>query len=900
MPLASGHQPSGYKSGDRLGPYEIISAIGKGGMGEVWHARDPRLGREVAIKVSAQQFSDRFEREARAIAALNHSNICTLYDVGPNYLVLELIEGPTLADRIQQGPLPPEEAMAIARQIADALEAAHDKGIVHRDLKPANVKIRPDGSVKVLDFGLAKTAEAAEVTADSPTMLSIPGMIMGTAGYMSPEQARGQSVDKRADIWAFGVVLYEMLTGKALFQGETVSDILVELLGREPDLGALPGHIRPVVERCLRKDPRKRWQAIGDARIALEEAEALPERAEPSTVVEARRSLLPWAIAGALLLIAAATSLIAMRATRATSVSGDAPLMRFDADLGQDAIVSSTYSASLTTISPDGARLVYAARGPDGKQMLATRLLSQPGGALLSGTENGFDPFFSPDGQWIGFFADGKLKKTSVNGSAPVTLCDAEVPRGASWGEDGMIVAALTNTTGLFRVPASGGTPQQLTQTRGGEATHRWPQVLPGGQSVLFTSSHNLSNYENANIEILDYKSGQRTVIQQGGYFGRYVDSGHIVYMRQGVLFALRVEGSHLKPQGGPLPVLQDVASITTSGAGEFDASRNGIFVYRSGKAGPQIWSLVGLEESAGGSKMSLMLSKPGAYYTPRYSPDGKRLAMGIESGSGLDISVYDFQSDVLSRLTFNGLESFNPVWTLDGKHLAFYSRTGNSNGIAWVRSDGSGGVQPLIAGNTPAPYSLSPDGRRLAYYDENLKSQFETWILPLDLADPDHPKPGKPERFAPSQANQLHPAFSPDGRWIAYTSDESGSFEVYVRPFPETTAAGKWQISSGGGQVPVWSRDGKNLFFETLDNKIAVAGYTAKGDTFSASKPHIWFDKQIYAPTSDGNFDVAPDGRKIVTIMPQQSTGESGGAVHVTFLLNFFDELRRRAPVGK
>src|SRR5579863_3367830 len=905
MPSASGSKP-----GDRLGPYEIISAIGKGGMGEVWKARDPRLGREVAIKVSARQFSDRFEREARAIAALNHSNICTLYDVGPNYLVLELIEGPTLADRIQQGPLPLDEAIPIARQIADALEAAHDKGIVHRDLKPANVKIRPDGSVKVLDFGLAKTGEAAEVTADSPTLLSIPGMIMGTAGYMSPEQARGQNVDKRADIWAFGAVLYEMLAGRALFEGETVSDILVELLSKEPDLGALPAHIRPVVERCLRKDPRRRWQAIGDARIALEDAEAAPESAQlAGNVVEAKRSLLPWAVAGALLLVAAATSLIAVRATRARSGSGDAPLMRFDADLGKDAVVSSAYSASLTTISPDGARLVYAARGPNGKQMLATRLLSQPGGTVLSGTENGFDPFFSPDGQWIGFFADGKLKKTSVNGSAPVTLCDAEIPRGASWGGDGTIVAALTNTAGLFRVPASGGPPQQLTQTRGGEATHRWPQVLPGGQSVLFTSSHNLSNYETANIEILDYKSGQRTVIQQGGYFGRYLApaatstaSGHVVYMHEGVLFALPVSGSRLKAQGGALPVLQDVASTTTSGAGQFDASANGVFAYRSGKAGPQVWALATLEkleESAGGSKLSPLLGKPGAYYTPRFSPDGRKLALGIESGNGMDISVYDFQNDALSRLTFNGQQSYNPVWTFDGRHIAFYSRTGDTTRIGWVRSDGAGGVEPLVTGNEATPYSLSPDGRRLAYYAETAKSQYETWILPLDLTDPDHPKPGKPERFAPSQANQLHPAFSPDGRWMAYTSDESGSFEVYVRPFPQTTAGGKWQISFGG-QVPVWSQDGRNLFFETLDNRIAVAGYTVKGDTFLASKPVIWSDKQIYAPTSDANLDVAPDGRKIAAMMPQQATGESDGAVHVTFLLNFFDELRRRVPVGK
>jgi Tol biopolymer transport system component/tRNA A-37 threonylcarbamoyl transferase component Bud32 len=886
-------------SGDRLGPFEIVSSIGKGGMGEVWKARDPRLGRDVAIKVSDHQFTDRFEREARAIAALNHSNICTLHDIGTNYLVMELIEGPTLADRIRQGALPLDEALPIARQIADALEAAHDKGIVHRDLKPANVKIRPDGSVKVLDFGLAKAGEDANFTADSRTVLSIPGMILGTAAYMSPEQARGQQVDRRADIWAFGAVLYEMLTGRVLFQGETVSDIMVEVLAKEPELGALPANIRPIVERCLRKDPRKRWQAIGDARIALDEAEAAPAQLA-GNVVEVKGSLIPWAVAAALFLVAAAASLIAARATRSTSASADAPLMRFDADIGQDAVMGTAYSSSFTTISPDGARLVYAARGPNGKQMLAVRLLSQPGGTLLSGTEDGFDPFFSPDGQWIGFFAGGKLKKTSVNGSAPVTLCGADVPRGASWGEDGTIVAALTNTDGLFRVPASGGEPQRLTKTGGGESTHRWPQVLPGGQSVLFTSSHSLSNYESANIEVLDYKSGQRTVIQQGGYFGRYLASGHVVYVHEGVLFALPVAGSPLKAQGAPLPVLQDVASITTSGAGQFDISRNGVFVYRSGKAGPQVWSLFTLEASAGGSsKATPMLAKPAAYYTPRYSPDGKRLALGIESGNGVDISVYDFQNDVLSRLTFTGQVSFDPVWTPDGRHIAFYSRTGKNVSIGWVRSDGAGGVQTLIAGNAVTPYSFSPDGRRLAYYDENPQSRFETWILPLDLTDPDHPRAGKPEQFAPSQANQLHPALSPDGRWMAYTSDESGSLgEVYVRPFPETTAGGKWQISSGGGRMPFWSRDGKNLFFETLDNRIAVTGYSAKGETFLPGKPVVWSDKQIFAPTNDENFDVSPDGRKIAAIM--QLSGESGASVHVTFLLNFFDELRRRVPVSK
>jgi Tol biopolymer transport system component len=897
--------------GTRLGPCEILAPIGAGGMGEVYKARDTKLDRQVAIKVLPAAVSNdperlaRFEREAKVLASLNHPNIAQIYGIeecdGVRALVMELVPGEPI-----KGPLPVETAINYARQIAEALEAAHDKGIVHRDLKPANILVTASDVVKVLDFGLAAVIEGPASgsgnLADSPTLTTSPtraGMILGTAGYMSPEQARGKTVDKRSDIWSFGAVLYEIVTGKALFQGETVSDILVEVLGKEPDLGSLPPRIRFIVERCLRKDARKRWQAIGDVRIALEEG--LPDPAASASVVAAKRSFLPWAIAGVLLLVAAATSIMAWRGTRSASSIVDPPLMRFDADLGLDAITSPTYSASFAAISPDGSRLAYAALGPDGKQMLATRLLSQPRGSVLAGTENGFDPFFSPDGQWIGFFADGKLKKTSVTGSAPVTLCDASVPRGASWGEDGTIVAALTNTAGLLRVPASGGTPQPLTQLRAGESTNRWPQVLPGGQSVLFTSSPNLSNYEGASIELLNYKTGARTTIQSGGYFGRYLPSGHLLFVHEGVLFALPVDGSSMKPQGGPVPVLEDVASVSTSGAGQFDVSRTGIFIYRSGKAGPQIWSLAMLEGGGqGSSKVLPLLSKPGAYYTPRFSPDGRRLALGIESGNGVDISIYDVQNDTLSRLTFSGQVSFNPVWTPDGKHIAFQTRMGGKNSMFWVRSDGAGGVQKLIDGNLVTPYSISADSRHLAYYDQSATSQFQIWTLPLDVTDPDHPKPGNPELFARSQANELQPFFSPDGHWIAYTSDESGSNEVYIRPFPETAAGGKWQISSGGGQIPLWSRDGKNLFFETLDNRVMVAGYTVKGDTFTATKPRMWSDKQLYAPTSDQNFDLFPDGARIAAVLPPRSTDETKDAVHVTFLLNFFDELRRRVHVEK
>jgi Protein kinase domain/WD40-like Beta Propeller Repeat len=643
--------------GTRLGPYEILAPIGAGGMGEVYKARDTKLDRHVAIKVLPEALANdlerlaRFEREAKVLASLNHPNIAQIYGIeesnGMRALVMELVPGQPL-----QGPLRPETAIRYARQIAEALEAAHDKGIVHRDLKPANILVTESDVVKVLDFGLAAVIEgpasASGNVADSPTLTTSPtraGMILGTAAYMSPEQARGKTVDKRADIWAFGAVLYEILTGQRLFQGETVSDILVEVLGKEPELGALPVHLRYVVERCLRKDARARWQAIGDVRIALEEGPST--LALPGPPMDAKRSVLPWAIAGALVLVAAATSLMAWRAMRSGAASVDPPLMRFDAELAPDAVEGSAQAAGPAAISPDGTRVVYTARRPDGKQMLATRLLDKRGGSVLAGTEDGSDPFFSPDGQWIGFFADGKLKKTSLNGSAPVTLCGASVPRGASWDEDGTIIAALSNTAGLFRIPDSGGEPQPLTQLRAGESTHRWPQVLPGGQAVLFTSNNSLSNYENAKIEVLTLKTGERRTVQTGGYFGRYLPSGHLIFVHEGVLFAVSMDGRSMKTQGSAIPILEDLASVTTLGAGKFDVSRNGTFLFSSGKAGPEVYSLVSLQGSAEAStKMSPVFAKPGAYYTPRFSPDGGKLAVGIESGNGVDISIYDFHND--------------------------------------------------------------------------------------------------------------------------------------------------------------------------------------------------------------------------------------------------------------
>jgi Tol biopolymer transport system component len=891
-------------SATKLGPYEIIAPIGAGGMGEVYRAKDTKLEREVAIKVLPPAVAQdperlaRFEREAKVLASLNHPNIAQIYGIeesdGVRALVMELVPGEPL-----KGPLPLPIALDYGKQIAEALEAAHDKGIVHRDLKPANILVTPGDVVKVLDFGLA-FVENRETTDpnNSPTLTVSPtraGMIMGTAAYMSPEQARGKQADKRADIWAFGAVFYEMLTGQQLFRGETVSDILVEVLGKEPDLSALPAHARYVVERCLRKDPRKRWQAIGDVRIALEEG--VPESAAaPVTAAEAKRPWLPWAIAAALLLVAAATSFMAWRASKSAAGSGDLPLIRLDADLGLDAHVATAYASSITAISPDGTRLLYPVRGQDGKQMLASRLLNEKAGTVIAGTENGSGPFFSPDGQSIGFFADGKLKRIALNSGTPVTLAEASNPRGGSWGEDGTIIASLINTSGLSRIPASGGTPQALTQLRDGEVTHRWPQVLPGGKAVLFTASRNLSDYESANVEVLTFKTGEVKVVQQGGYFGRYAASGHLLYVRDGTLFALNMDGSALKTRGQPVPLLDDVASSSTSAAGQFDVSRNGIFIYHSGKTLPETWSIENFD--AGGSKKDQpQLSKSSAYFSPRFSPDGKRLAVGME-GKGVDLYVYDFQTDVLSRLTFFGELAYAPVWTPDGKHIVLQLARGDTQSLLWIRSDGAGMAQTLLEGKAVVePHSISPDGRRVAYQQRS-KTDFEIWTLPLDLTDPDHPKPGKPEPFAQTAANEVQPVFSPDGRWMAYASDESGVYEVYVRPFPNAAGGGKWQVSSGGGTLPAWSQDGRNLFFETADNRIMAASYTANGVSFSPGKPRPWSDKQLTMPSASENYDVAPDGTRIEALVATSEVNPK--SIHVTFLLNFFDELRRRTTQTK
>ncbi len=861
--------------GETVGNYHITAKLGEGGMGEVYRAHDPRLNRDVAIKFSKDQFSERFEREARAVAALNHPNICQLYDVGPNYLVMEYVDGEP-----PKGPLPLETALNYARQIADGLEAAHEKGITHRDLKPANIKIKPDGKVKVLDFGLALLNRDREGADDSTLTMGATqaGTILGTPAYMSPEQARGKAVDKRADIWAFGVVLYEMLTGQRPFQGEDVAETLAAVINKEPSWERVPAKVQRLLKRCLEKDPHKRLRDITGVGLLLEEA--------PQQGMALRHRGLPWVLAGALA-VALAAALILLWPQPV-----ERPLMRFSADLGPDAVAGPVITAA---ISPDGRRLAFVARGASGRAQLATQLLSQPKATLLAGTENASAPFFSPDRQWIGFFADGKMKKISVEGGAAVTLCDAPASRGAAWGEDGYIIASLSAGLGigLSRVSAAGGTPQTLTKPgEKAEASHRWPQILPGGQTVLFTGNAPSGNYEDARIEVLSLKTGQWKAVLSGGYFGRYLLSGHLVYTHGGTLFAVPFDPDKLEVRGSPAPLLEDVAVNPLLGIGQFDFSSNGTFVYLSGTS-LQGWPVVWLD---GSGKTQSLLAKPGQYYTPRLSPDGSRLALAVGSG-GSDIFVYDPQREAMTRLTFTTQDNLLPVWTPDGRHIAFRFRLGGGFGIGWVRADGAGEPQKLLESkNDVRTFSFSPDGRRLSYFETNPQTGNDLWTLPMDLSDGDHPKPGKPELFLRTRFDELQPVFSPDGRWIAYTSDASGTTEVYVQPFPGP--GGKWQISTSGGLYPVWPRNGGELFYESVDNHIMVTDYIVKGDSFLPGKPRLWSQRQIF-DSGSVHMDAAPDGKRVVVFQAPE-TAENKGNVHVTVLLNFFDELRRRVPRGK
>jgi Tol biopolymer transport system component len=892
-------------AGTKLGNYEVVAPIGAGGMGEVFQAHDTKLGRDVAIKVLPEAFAhdpeklSRFQREAKMLAALNHPNIATIHGLedssGKSYLVMELVPGDTLAQRIKRdGAVPIEESLAIAKQIAEALEAAHEKGIIHRDLKPANVKLTPEGKVKVLDFGLAKAFSDDPSTADmsnSPTLsmaATMQGVILGTAAYMSPEQAKGKAVDKRTDIFAFGAVLYELLTGKPAFHGEDVGDILAAVVMKEPAFDALPANISPsirvLLQRCLRKDRRQRTPDAATIRIEIEDALAAPKDSGATQAASASGSKLPWAVAAALAIVAVVALLVAWRSTRPVD-QPMRPLVRLDVDLGSDVSLGSPYGAN-AILSPDGTRLVYVSQN-----QLFTRRLDQPNATELAGTQRAYAPFFSPDGQWVAFFKGAQLQKISVDGGAVDTLCLASVGRGGSWGEDGNIIAALGSGGALSRIPSAGGPPTPVTDLQRGEFQHIWPQILPGGKAVLFTVWTTSGTASADNIEVMSLVDHQRKTLVRGGTFGRYLPSGHLIYVNRGTLFAVPFDVNRLEIHGMPVPVLDQVSYNAIDGSAQINFSQTGTLIYLSGGANSGLLTVAWLD---GAGKAQPLLAKPGAYGRPSISPDGQRLAVEATEAGGTDIWVYDWQRDTMTRLTFTGT-ALDPVWSPDGRYIAFRAV---EEGMYVTRSDGSGKPQPLTQSkNTQYPWSLAPEGKRLAFI-ESSAGAYHVWTVPLE-SDNAGLRAGKPEVFLQTQGDERAPSFSPDGRWMAYSSDESGTFQVYVRAFPDK--GGKWQISNSDGTYPMWSRNGHELFFETLDNHIMVAAYAVKGDSFVADKPRAWSGKQLGGVANAAkNIDLAPDGKRIVALMPVEGAEGQKAQSHVIFLQNFFDEVRRNVPFGK
>ena len=922
-------------AGTKLGPYEIISPLGVGGMGEVYRARDAKLGRDVALKVISPQFATdhermgRFQREAQVLASLNHPHIAAIYGFedssGVSALVMELVEGPTLAERIHRGALPVDESLTIARQIADALECAHEKGIVHRDLKPANVKLDSADNVKVLDFGLAKALQDDASSTDihnSPTLTmgsTKAGMILGTAAYMSPEQAKGKSADRRADIWSFGVVLYEMLTGQQAFGGETVSDSLASVIKDAPDFTKLPAQtparVRELLQRCLQKDPKQRLQAIGDARITLDEtisgssvsgynaapasapslAPAQTHTAYPQPPAQSAHTAsrwLPWLLVAALAfgLIAAVIALLhSPRATDARAVELALPL-----PAGQPL---DTANGPAFAISPDGSRIAFVVAGlAAGSGHLYLRDLDQPDAVELEGAGNAAAPFFSPDGQWIGYFGDGKLKKISIRGGTPFILANAPGYRGGDWGEDDTIVFPNEFTSGLYRISASGGNAEPLTHLdlQRGETTHRWPQILPGGQAVIYTSSTNNNFFQQASIDVASLKGGKTQTLVENAYYARYLAGGYLAYVSQRTMFVAPFDAKALKLTGPAIPVLQHLASDLSNGGVQFAVSRSGSAIFSVGKADDDNLNLAMFDRKG---VATVLLKDQTDAASPHFSPDGKRIA--FQKGHA-GIWVYDIARNVATPMTLDNPGATNPVWTPDGQRITYaaprHSAKGAGDGIFWRRADGRGPEEPLTDDTVlnASPSSWLPDGKTLVSVRLSPKDLAccEAWTITLDA----NGKPGPPQPVISAQASGAntpslvsYPSFSPDGRWLLYTA-QGGVQQVYVTPYPQ--GGGKWQVSTGESWEAHWAKNSREIFYVSVLQQLMRVPYTVENGAFQPGSPELLFSGgrfELRVPYT--SFDVSPDGQHFVMLQP--ALARNSGDTLPTVILNWLTQVR-------
>ncbi|MGI8782492.1 MAG: protein kinase domain-containing protein [Acidobacteriota bacterium] len=883
------------ESGTRLGTYEIVALIGAGGMGEVYRARDSRLGRETAIKVLPDIFSKdperlaRFEREARLLASLNHANIGHIYGLeesnGTRFLVLELVPGLTLAERIAAGPLEIPEALDMCRQIADALEAAHEKGIIHRDLKPANVKVTDEGKIKVLDFGLAKalvTAESSPGISLSPTVTSRSlgeGIILGTAAYMSPEQARGKPLDKRTDIWSFGCVLYEMLTGRQAFSGETVTDIIAAIVHKDPDWSALPGatpsRVRALLQPCLQKDRNRRLRDIGDARIDIDSALAGQSAVSPTApALSARRSAqyLPWMLAGLFFLGMLAAGFLDLHAP------ADKPqAVRFTITLPQNATFAGTLANSIV-LSPDGRQLVISGFIA-GRRAMLVRPLDSFSEQVLPGAEEGLFPFWSTDSRSIGFFAFRQLKKIDPSGGPAVTLCNAVGGLGGAWNDKGVIV--FGSGDGLYRIPEAGGTPVALTKVDPSrqESSHRWPWFLPDGVHFLYSAQSSQPEHQGVYVGSLDSKETTRLLPTDS--MAIYSPAGYLLFVRDRTLMAQPFDAAGLRLTGEALPIVQEITRVPNLGLAHVSASRNGILAYATGNTRPDFQ--LGWYDRRG-VKLE-QIGEPASYRAPALSPDGNRIAVEIidRTGSFGDIWLFEKRRGTLARFTFDPASDQAPVWSPDGSRILFVSTRNRVSTLFQKIASGAGNEELVYKSDGQLiPTDWSPDDRFILFEAQDPKTRSDLWVLPLFGDRKAYP-------LLQGEFEERRGRFSPDGKWIAYTSNESAISEVYVQPFPPT--GGKWLISTKGGDQPAWRHDGKELFYLAPDKKMISVSINASSSSFEAGVPKALFEanlslvggyRNFYAPSADGQRFL------IYTPMPQS------GPAAVNVVLNWAADLKR------
>jgi serine/threonine-protein kinase len=879
--------------GMRIGPYEILSALGAGGMGQVYRARDTKLNRDVAIKTLPELFEGhperiaRFEREAQLLAALNHQHIAAIYGLeeasGAQYLVLELVEGESLADRLARGSMSVADTLGVARQIVDALEAAHEKGIIHRDLKPANIMLDAEGRVKVLDFGLAKALEpeAGVNPSHSPTLTfgaTQAGVILGTAAYMSPEQAKGRAADKRSDVWAFGCVFFEMLAGRRAFEGEDVSDTLACVLRGEPEWPALPANVPPairtLIRRCLEKDRRARIPDVAVVRYLMADAADAPTAAPapaPSSVP--RRLIL--SVGGAGLVLGAALAVaIGWGWLRWTPAPPIQP-MRFSIAPASPPLVLASPDRHVA-ISRDGRFIVYTAAS-DGPMQLMVRPIDRLDAVALAGTSGARWPFLSPDGREVAFFMQGELRKVSTTGGPITTICRTDgAPRGGSWGADGSIVFATDQGT-LMRVGEGGGDPAPLTAPEktdrpGNSRSGRYlfPSHLPGERAVLFTVFE-----DGPQIAVFDERSSRTTTLIRGGSQAQYVESGHLVYAAAGTLRAVRFDPETLTVLSDPVPVLDQLRSAGT-GAADYAVSASGTLVYVAGDAGVErtlVWvNREGVETPVGAPMRQ--------YAAARISPDETRLALTI-SDQEQDIWIWSFPRGTLDRLTTHSGPDTAPVWTPDSLRIIYSSARAGTPNLFWQRADGTGSVERLTTSPLQQLAQSMRDPDRLVLM-QAASPGFDLHVLTLDGQ-------GKTQPLLTGPQTEASADLSPDGRYLAYQSTESGRNQIYVRPFPDVDK-GREQISIGGGTRPVWSRDGRELFYVDERNFLAAVPVRT-APTFAAGKPARVFERRYFMGPAPRTFDVSKDGRFLMI----RNEEDTGAAPTMEVVINWFEELKAR-----